>query len=73
MPFIYCPLNKIETPQLLRDYRSALITIASLEYDLRLAIYLGHPGSFREVICSEIEEYFEYSNKISEELKKRGI
>lgn len=73
MPFSYCPFNKIETPQLLRDYRSALIAIASLEYDLRLAIYLGHPKTIREIICCEIEEYFDYSNKLSEELKKRGL
>lgn len=73
MPFVHCPLHKIETPQLLRDYRSTIIHIASLDYDLKLSIYLGHPKTIKEAISDEIEEYIDYSIKLSEELKKRGI
>lgn len=73
MPFVHCPLNKIETPQLLRDYRSTIIHIASLDYDLKLSIYLGHPKQVKETISEEMEEYINYSIKLSEELKKRGL
>jgi hypothetical protein len=73
MPFVHCPLFKVETPQLLRDYRSTIIHIATLDYDLKLHIYLGHPKVIKEAIADEMEEYIQYSIKLSEELKKRGI
>lgn len=73
MPFVHTPLHKFETPALLRDYRSTTIHIASLDYDLKLAIYLGHPANVKQALSDEMEEYIEYHIKLSEELKKRGI
>ena len=73
MPFVYCKLDKIETPALLRDYRSTIITIASLDYDLKVSIYLGHPKNFKEIIIAEMEEYIAYSKTLASELQKRGL
>ena len=73
MPFVHCPLNRVETPQLLREYRSTNIHIVSLDYDLLLNIYLGHPKQVKEAIATEMQEYIEYSKMLSEELKKRGL
>ena len=73
MPFVHCPLNRVETPALLRDYRSTIIHIASLDYDLKLNIYLGHPKQVKEAIDDEMQEYINYSVLLSEELKKRGL
>jgi hypothetical protein len=73
MPFVHCPLNRIVTPQLLREYRSTIIHIASLDYDLKLHIYLGHPKQVKEAIADEMQEYIKYSELLSEELKKRGL
>lgn len=73
MPFVYCKLDKIETPALLRDYRSTLITIASLDYDLKLSMYLKHPNNFKEIIIAEMEEHIAYSKTLASELQKRGL
>ena len=73
MPFVYCKLDKIETPALLREYRSTIMTIASLDYDLKLSIYLGHPKNFKEIIAAEMEEYITYSKTLALELQKRGL
>lgn len=73
MPFVHCPLNRVETPQLLREYRYTIIQIAAFDYDLKLHVYLGHPKQVKEAIADEMEEYIEYSIKLSEELKKRGL
>lgn len=73
MPFVHCKLVKIETPALLRDYRSTIITIASLDYDLKLSIYLGHPENYKEIIIAEMEDYIAYSEILSKELQKRGL
>lgn len=73
MPFVYCKLDRIETPALLREYRSTIITIASLDYDLKLSTYLGHPKNFKEIIIAEMEEYISHSKILSAELQKRGL
>ena len=66
-------LNKIETPVLLREYRSTIMSIACLAYDLKLSIYLGHPKNFKEIIIAEMEEYTAYSKTLASELQKRGL
>lgn len=73
MPFVYRKLDKVETPTLLRDYRSTIMTIASLDYDLKLSTYLRHPKNFKEIIIDELEEYIRYSEILSKELQKRGL
>lgn len=73
MPFVHCPLNRVETTQLLREYRSTNIHIVSLDYDLLLNIYLGQPKQVKEAIADELQEYIKYSELLSEELKKRGL
>lgn len=73
MPYVHKNVVRIETPQLLREYRSSIIHIASLEYDLKLAIYLGHPQIVKEVLAEEMEEYIQYSIMLEKELKERGL
>lgn len=73
MPYIHSSLHKLETPQLLREYRSSIIHIASLDYDLKLAIYLGHPAKVKQAIADEMEEWIQYSILLSKDLERRGI
>lgn len=72
MPFIYKPLNRFESKELIREIHQTAIVIASIEYDLNLAIYLNHPAVLKESYTDEIQEYKEYKNILLEELKKRG-
>lgn len=73
MPYIHSSIKRMETPQLLRDYRSTIIQIAALDYDLKLHIYLGHPKKVKEAIADEIDEYINYAIVLEKELKSRGI
>lgn len=73
MPYIHSSIKRLETPQLLREYRSTIIHIAALDYDLKLHIYLGHPKKVKEAIADEMTEYINYANVLSKELESRGI
>lgn len=73
MPYIHSSFHKMETPQLLREYRSSIIHIASLDYDLKLHIYLGHPPKVKQAIAEEMDEWIQYSIILSKELERRGI
>ena len=72
MPFIYKPLYRFESKELIREIHQTAIVIASIEYDLNLAIYLNHPADIKESYADEIKEHKDYKNILSEELKKRG-
>ena len=72
MPYIYKPLNRFESKELIREIHQTAIVIASIEYDLNLAIYLKHPADIKDSYAEEIQEYKEYEKILSEELKKRG-
>ena len=56
MPFIYKPLNRFKSKELIREIHQTAIVIASIEYDLNLAIYLNHPADIKEHYAEEIVE-----------------
>ena len=56
MPFIYKPLNRFESKELIREIHQTTIVIASIEYDLNLAIYLNHPAEIQESYAEEIKK-----------------
>lgn len=73
MPFMHKHIKKVETPQLLREYRNTVLQIASLDYDLKLSIYLQHPGELKEDLAVEMQEYIDYASSLQKEIEERGL
>lgn len=73
MPFMHKHIEKVETPQLLREYRNTILQIASLDYDLKLHIYLQHPAVIKEQIADEMQEFIDYASSLGQEIEKRGL
>ena len=57
MPFIFKPLKRYETKELIREIREISIQIACLKYDLQFALYLNHPSNMLEGFANELAEY----------------
>lgn len=72
MPFIFKPLNRYETKELIREIREISIQIACLKYDLQFSLYLGHPSNMLEDFTNEIAEYKDYKLQLESELQKRS-
>ena len=72
MPFIFKPLQRYETKELIREIREISIQIACLEYDLHFALYLNHPSNMLEDFTNELIEYREYKLLLANELQKRS-
>ena len=72
MPFIFKPLNRFETKELIRVIREVSIQIACLNYDLQFALYLAHPSKMLEDFANEIAEYRVYKLLLESELQKRS-
>ena len=72
MPFIFKPLNRYETKELIREIREISIQIACLKYDLQFSLYLNHPDNLIDDFTNEISEYKEYKLQLESELKKRS-
>lgn len=73
MPYIHKHVKKISTPQLLREYRNTILQIASLEYDLKMHIYLSHPVAIKEEIADELKDFIVYSEFLQKEIEKRDL
>lgn len=71
MPFIFKPLNRYETKELIRDIREVSIQIACIQYDLNYSLYLNHPAELIEDFTQEITDYKAYKLELENELKKR--
>ena len=72
MPFIFKPLNRYETKELIRDIREISIQIACLKYDLQFSLYLNHPDNLIDDFTNELTEYKEYKLQLENELLKRS-
>ena len=72
MPFIFKPLQRYETKELIKEIRDISIQIACLKYDLQFALYLNHPSNLLEDYTNELEEYRAYKLLLESELKKRS-
>ena len=72
MPFIFKPLNRYETKELIREIREISIQIACLKYDLQFSMYLNHPNNMFEDFTNELAEYNEYKLLLENELQKRS-
>ena len=72
MPFIFKPLNRYETKDLIREIRETSIQIACIVYDLNYSLYLNHPLELIEDFAQEITDYKTYKSELEEELKKRA-
>ena len=72
MPFIFKPLNRYETKELIREIREISIQIACVQYDLNFALYLNHPCDLIEDFTQEITDYKEYKSILENELKERA-
>ena len=72
MPFIYKPLQRFETKELIREVRETSIQIACVIYDLNHALYLNHPAEIIESLAAEIKDIKEYKSQLETELKKRA-
>ena len=72
MPFIFKPLNRYETKELIREIRETSIQIACIQYDLNYSLYLNHPPKLIEDFTQEITDYKTYKSELVEELKKRA-
>ena len=72
MPFIFKPLQRYETKELIKEIREISIKIACLKYDLQFAMYLDHPSNILEDFINELAEYKEYKLLIENELQKRS-
>ena len=72
MPFIFKPLQRYETKELIRDIRETSIQIACLLYDLNYSLYLNHPADIIESLTAEITDFKEYKSQLETELKKRA-
>ena len=72
MPFIFKPLQRYETKELIREIREISIQIACLEYDLHFSLYLHHPNNMLEDFANELAEYRDYKLLLTSELHKRS-
>ena len=72
MPFIFKPLNRYETKELIREIREISIQIACLKYDLQFSLYLNHPDNLIDDFTNELAEYREYKLQLENELQKRS-
>ena len=72
MPFIFKPLQRYETKELIREIREISIQIACLEYDIHFNLYLNHPSNMLEDFTNELAEYREYKLLLERELQKRS-
>lgn len=72
MPFIFKPLQRYETKELIKEIREIEIQIACLKYDLNFSLYLNHPSTLIEDFTNELEEYKEYKFTLEQELQKRS-
>lgn len=73
MPFMHKHIKRVKTPQLLREYRNTILQIASIEYDLKLSMYLQHPRELKEDLADEMEEYINYASCLQKEIEERGL
>lgn len=73
MPYIHKHIKKVATPQLLREYRNTILLIASLDYDLKLHMYLDHPAAVKEEIANELQEFVDYASFLQKEIETRGL
>ena len=72
MPFIFKPLQRYETKELIKEIREISIQIACLKYDLQFAMYLDHPCNLLEDFTNELAEYNAYKLLLESELQKRS-
>ena len=72
MPFIFKPLNRYETKELIREIREISIQIACLKYDLQFSLYLNHPDNLIDDFTNELTVYKEYKLQLESELQKRS-
>lgn len=72
MPFIFKPLQRYETKELIREIREISIQIACLKYDLQFSSYLNHPDNLIDDFTNELAEYKEYKLNLESELQKRS-
>lgn len=72
MPFIFKPLQRYETKELIKEIREIDIQIACLKYDLNFSLYLNHPSTLIEDFTNELSEYKEYKLTLEQELQKRS-
>lgn len=72
MPFIYKPLQRYETKELIKEIRAISIQLACLVYDINFSLYLNHPSNMLEDFTNELTEYKEYILLLESELKKRS-
>ena len=72
MPFVFKPLNRYETKELIREIREISIQIACLNYDLHFALYLNHPSNMLEDLTNEISECKDHKLQLESELQKRS-
>ena len=72
MPFVFKPLQRYETKELIREIREISIQIACLKYDLQFAMYLDHPSNMLEDFTNELSEYKDYKLQLESELQKRS-
>ena len=72
MPFIFKPLQRYETKELIKEIREISIQIACLKYDLQFSMYLNHPSNMFEDFTNELAEYNEYKLLLENELQKRS-
>lgn len=72
MPFIFKPLQRYETKELIREIREISIQIACLQYDLQFSLYLNHPDNLIDDFTNELAEYKEYKLLLENELQTRS-
>jgi hypothetical protein len=71
MPFIFKPLSRYETKELIREFRDVSVTVVMLQYDLNYAIYLNQPEKIKLGILLELADYKEYKLQLKKELERR--
>ena len=72
MPFVFKPLQRYETKELIKEIRAISIQIACLKYDLQFAMYLDHPCNLLEDFTNALSAYNESTLQIESELQKRS-
>ena len=72
MPYIFKPLSRFETKELIKEIREISIQIACIQYDLNFALYLNHPSDLIENFTQELTDYIAYILVLEKELQKRS-
>ena len=72
MSYIFKPLIRFETKELIKEIRETSIHIACIQYDLNYSLYLNHPSNLIEDFTQEITCYKEYKLELESELQKRS-